>query len=134
MKCLAILGILGAIGFLFLEFCSYSACTNYHEMTVKITSVKPVNEVEWDFFTDKKEANDASTNLYLEKKNKTPFVGREVKVVLTYGSHVSMILQRELLPWRTRYLVVIAHFIDGTRKGKTVKMEKLVPSIEVTFP
>jgi hypothetical protein len=103
-------------------------------MTVKIISAQPVNEVEWDFFTDNTAANNALTNLYLERKNKTPVVGEKVKVTLTYGSHVSMILQRELIPWRTRYLVVIANFVDGTRKGKIVNIEELVPTVTVTFP
>ncbi len=129
----ALTGLLFLAGFLILEFGSYSACTCFHQMSIKISSDKPISEVEYDIYWDEEIAKEAMKNLYLEIRRKTTFDGKEIKIEIPYGTHISMILERELTPWHTRYVVVIATH-NSVRIAKMMEIPERIPSAEIRFP
>ena len=122
------------LGFLFLEFGSYSACTCLHEMSIRISADKPISDVEYRIYWDEEGAKEAVKSLFLDEfKSKADFDGKEIKVQIPYGTHVSMILERELTPWHTRYVVVIATH-NGVRVAKIVEIPERIPFAEISFP
>jgi len=120
-------------GFLVLEFGSYSACSCLHEMSIRISADKPISDVEYRIYWDEEGAKEAVKNLFLDEfKRKADFDGKEIKVQIPYGTHISMILERELTPWHIRYVVVIATH-NAVRVAKIVEIPERIPFAEISF-
>jgi hypothetical protein len=106
-------------------------------MTLTIDSERPIAKLEYGVFASETEAHEAATNarlLHWEAiKTETSFHGQELPVDIGYGMNVSMLSGRELSPWYTRYLAVVAHYRDGEREGKVLAIHERLPIIAVSF-